>query len=194
MVDGPASSESLLFGLGVDTRGLLSPEDQQAVERLVERLPDAVGPLGLPAADRDALTRLLGRRRPGSPARRQTASADFTLAGVLRDGEDDGQRTQFVNDGEGEDVVIPAGAGVGLLGSLPRYREGGFKTVVLWVDREENVPGVSAADRAMGYNEFSLAEFAKRVAREIFLIRVATTSVAVVALLVAAMGLANTMG
>jgi putative ABC transport system permease protein len=75
----------------------------------------------------------------------------------------------------------------------PAHVEAGVDSVTLTVDAEENVQGVVDRVKEMRLNQFSLAEVAKRVRVNVLLVTFATGFLAAVALLVAALGITNTM-
>ena len=92
-----------------------------------------------------------------------------------------------------DDVLLPTPAAAAFFVRIPGMAEDGFNSVTVTVDREDAVSGVEKQIAAMGFRTFSLAEFVDTVRLNVLLVSVATAFVAVVALIVAAIGITNTM-
>ncbi len=154
--------------------------------------------LDLPAEQKQALDRVvksLARPAPKGPA---LWAEDFTIVGVMREfgGEQDfndifdlgaGLRSQNV------DVYLPARTAAELFSRGPAQAALGFPGVTLTVDRESHVKELTRKLRRMGLREYSLAEFVQGLRTNLVLITFVTAFLAAVALLVAALGITNTM-
>ena len=87
----------------------------------------------------------------------------------------------------------PPPAAAALVLRSPRIAAEGFDAAVVTADREDAVKEVEQQIERMGYATGSLADFLETVRLNVLLVSVATAFVAVVALIVAAIGITNTM-
>jgi putative ABC transport system permease protein len=120
------------------------------------------------------------------------ARGTFTIVGVHYAIPGDDRGWWGSDPGEG-DLVVPAGPGRDLLARLPNYVAAGFNQAVVTVDHEENVRGVEAELVRAGYQTNSLAEWAGRAMQEVTLIGAGMTVLSIMALIVAGLGITNTM-
>ncbi|HEY1375871.1 MAG TPA: FtsX-like permease family protein [Gemmataceae bacterium] len=190
-----AAPYQVLSLLGATAAGRqLSPEEQHALAGVAERLPDLVEHLDLPPAQGQVLKALLERakadRSAGGKARR--AAGEFTVVGVYyqEPGEDqDGWRF-----GRGDaDLLVAPRPGQELLARLSNYADRGFDRATLLVDREDHVRGVLAGLKEMGLRTYAMVEWAERALQEVTLIGLGMTVLSVLALVVAGLGITNTM-
>lgn len=123
------------------------------------------------------------------------AVADFTIVGVFREytEEDD---TLGMNSGMSSrtaDLFLPANTARDLFLLVPRSRDTGFDSALLVVDREENVRQVGLDVKALGLREFSLSDWIARMRASLVLATLVTSFLAITALVVAGLGITNTM-
>jgi putative ABC transport system permease protein len=152
----------------------------------------------LTPAERGALGQAL---RESAAPRVDFYTVDLPIVGVLRLAEreelesDRGWDTGGtpVWDTGGAAVLLPVRAAEDLFFRVPAQRERGLNWATVIVDREENVEGVLRQIRATGLGASAPLEFIQRERLLYTLIFGAMTCVAAVALLVAALGIANTM-
>jgi putative ABC transport system permease protein len=173
-------------------------EEQRVLEKVLHQLPAAADKFNLTPAEHDVLMRVLGRAptRPGpAPSPNVVIDEEFTIVGVLREWTREDEATGWFADylARQAEVVIPVRAAEEVFFRNPANADSGVDSVTLTVDAEENVQGVADAVKEMHLNQFSLAEIAKRVRFNVLLITFAMGFVAGVALLVAALGITNTM-
>jgi putative ABC transport system permease protein len=169
------------------------PGDEVLLEKMLRRLPDAVALLDLPSAEKKALKRLL-RRRPSSAKTAPTVvSETLTVRGVLR-APTPQETTGWGNWMYGHaDLFLPERTAERLFARLPGSRTSGYDTVVVMVDQAEHVKGVHEQIRAMGFYVDSAMERIERDKFAPLLTTSAMTVVALIALLVAGLGIINTM-
>jgi putative ABC transport system permease protein len=170
----------------------LTPADLRDLGELVNRLPAALERLDLPPAQgrlvRSLLERAGAKRSPGDRTRR--AEAAFTVVGVHHIDLTDDYAGWF---GSAGDVVLSAGPARAMLERLPRYAVQGYDRAVVVADREDHVRGVLEALGRLGYQTNSLVDWAERVYQEVTLIGLGMTALSVLALVVAGLGITNTM-
>jgi putative ABC transport system permease protein len=123
---------------------------------------------------------------------------EFTVVGVIREFLDDRDRSDVLDLGAGirsrtADLFLPVRTAERLFapGSRDNYLR--FPGVVLTVDDEKNVKEVAREVRSMGLHEDSLVEWVQGLRTTLVVITFSTTFLAAVALLVAALGITNTM-
>jgi putative ABC transport system permease protein len=178
--------------------GQIRTDRRPALEAGLRRLAGLVRFLPIPRDEREALLTLFDRLSATSTTRpEQTFTEDFTIVGVIRErDEKDNPNSQFsfgewnIRDSE---VLIPAAAASAFFLRGPNEAEYGFNEVVVTVDEEEHVKAVAKRIAAMGYIEYSLAVIIDTVRMNVRLITFAMSAVAIVALVVAAIGITNTM-
>jgi putative ABC transport system permease protein len=174
----------------------LTSEESRLLERAVQQLPGAVDRLDLSPGERDTLRKLLQRRDVlAAPPEHLVVAQDYTLAGAFRDLSADEEKELPIYErlGRFSEVLMPQGAGMELCERLPRRREEGYNGITVVADQEENVRAVVDEVKALGLEHYSAVDFLEQVLREIRLIRFATSFIAAVALLVAGLGITNTM-
>jgi putative ABC transport system permease protein len=170
--------------------------ESRALEAALKRLAVLVRFLPMPRDERDVLQELFEHISATSQkAPSKTYAEEFTIVGVLRErGEEDREPLMFGDFGVGTDeVLLPAAAAVAFVLPVPEVAKEGFDSVVVTVDREEAVRDVARRIERMGFQQFSLGEFIDTVRMSVLLISAATAFVAFVALIVAAIGITNTM-
>jgi putative ABC transport system permease protein len=175
----------------------LSADDERILDKAIKQLPSALENLDLTPEERKTLRRLL-ETPPEQPihTRDVRLSEDFTIAGVLRGPtKDEDEEYSFGSYLErmslDADVVLPLKTGEELY--TRGYEEYGFDRATVTVDSEANVKAVSEQIGDMGLGRFSLVEIVEKIRVNMLLISLATSFVAAVALLVAALGITNTM-
>jgi putative ABC transport system permease protein len=167
-------------------------DEASALDKIKEQLPGRLDRFDLTPAERGALRQALRL----SPARRVSVYAvDLPIVGVVRLAEEEELNAPggWSWDAAGSAVLLPVRAAEGLFFRDPAQRERGLNEATLIVDREENVEGVLRQVRGMGLDPRAPLEFIQRERLLYTLIFGAMTCVAAVALLVAALGIANTM-
>jgi putative ABC transport system permease protein len=166
--------------------------EEMALEKLLKRLPDALDKLDLTDAEKAAARQLF--RPPSRPADKEVVVAEeLTICGVLRPPEERDVHARWGWVHREVDVLLPPGTAEELYYRNPRNRKEGLQYVVVEVDAMDNVKEVSRKIRAMGLRTHALADLIEREQFTYRLIFSAMTVIAVVALLVAALGICNTM-
>jgi putative ABC transport system permease protein len=174
----------------------ISYREIRALESGLKRLATLVRFLPIPADERSVLRELFERvSETSTKAPQETITEEFTIVGVIREhDEKDRQPMLWLADPvPDEDVLIPTAAATAFVLRIPKADEEGFGTVLVTVDREEAVEDVAHQINEMGFSENSLVELLATVRLNVLLVSAATALVAIVALVVAAIGITNTM-
>jgi len=180
----------------------LGDKETRALESAMKRMETLVRFLPIPRDERDVLRKLFdpvaspSSSSPSpSPKPSRTYSREFTIVGVIREQADEDEKPgPFGNWNVGDaEILLPTAAALAFSVLDPERAESGFGQAFVTVDGEEHVKEVSGRISAMGYNEFSLGSIIDTVRLNVVMITFGMASVAVVALLVAAVGITNTM-
>ncbi len=179
--------------------GQIRAERRPALEAGLKRLAGLVRFLPIPRDEREALLTLFDRLTATLTTRpEQTFTEEFTIVGVVREQDEKDDRT-FPASPFGEwmlrnrGILIPVDSATAFYLRGPTEAEYGFDQVVITVNEEEHVKAVADRIAAMGYNQYSLAGVIDLIRMNVRLITFAMAAVAVVALVVAAIGITNTM-
>jgi putative ABC transport system permease protein len=173
-----------------------SHADIVALARLLRRVEGMRGWLG---ADEREVARKVGTELEKNLSVQQETTIyhkEFTIAAVIREwmeSDDKTYRGPLDALSRDVDVFIPQFAAREMLQGDPRRTDRGFSRVTVSVDSEEAVKEVHDAIKAMGLNCFSLQEVLEKVRRGVLLLTLAAILLAAMALVVAAVGITNTM-
>jgi putative ABC transport system permease protein len=170
---------------GLDVEGLLQGLDLSALsESERAALPGHVAKLATAFAGGTN-----GGATPPAPA-----SRTFTVVGIVREMEA-GDRFHVIEDGNAfqADVFLPSGTARTFFLEAPINRELGFSRALVVVDEAKHAPEVEKALRELGWTAFSVASAVESVDATLAMLTVAIAMLTGVALLVAALGIVNTM-
>jgi putative ABC transport system permease protein len=184
---------TLLGGSGVNPD--VTQED--VLDKAAKQIPAAIEKMELTDSERAALRRLLATPKK-TPAVHPdvTISEEFTVAGVVRwPMKDERQPGWFSWDEQSlyADVLLPIETAQEMAFRLPGTQANGLTSATVTVVDEEHVDATAERIKEMGFRPFALTEIARQVHLNLLLISLATAFVAVIALLVAAIGIINTM-
>ncbi len=171
-------------------QGTVTLEERDALDKVQARLPGSLEKLDLTKTEADVLRKAL----QDIPAAEPTVySAELKIVGVTRKPTDEEQKGPWDPLRIESDVLLPYETAVELYFSAPGHEERGVNQAVLLVDSEENVKEVVESIRKSGLESRAATEYIERERLIYLLIFGAMTCVAGVALLVSALGIANTM-
>jgi putative ABC transport system permease protein len=184
---------SLLWLLGGEAAELTSGEED-LLGKILLQLPGIIARLDLTPNERDRLTKLLRRPKTIPRSDPSVVNEEFTITGVLRPPTRDESRERF-NDylDQNCDLFLPATTAEELFFRDPAYRDFGVNTVTVRVDSEDHVKEVDGHIADMGLESFAPVKVLERVRFNVLMISLTTSFVALVALLVAGLGIANTL-
>ncbi|MBX9622831.1 MAG: ABC transporter permease, partial [Gemmataceae bacterium] len=178
----------------------LTGPQERALARLTAALPSALDRFDLSPADRAELQGLLApkpaadREKPWESG--AVAAGDFAVVGVARVlTREDRKKADPLNPWELRqgDVFLPAGAGERLFEQLPWAKAAGFPMAEVRVAPGGDLPGAVAAVEGMGYETFSALKWFNAARKEVTLIAAGLNLFAFIALLVAGIGITNTL-
>jgi putative ABC transport system permease protein len=183
-----------ILGLGRGPREI-SEGETRALEAALKRLAALTPILPMPANERGVLRELFEHISATSTKKpSKTFTEEFTIVGVLCELEEkDQQRGVFDWGVQSDDILLPTSAADAFAMQLPETAEEGYNTVVVTADSEETLKELARQIERIGYRQFSLAEFIDVIRMNVLAVSVATAFVAFVALVVAAIGITNTM-
>lgn len=177
----------------------LTSSQAAALEKVVDQLPDRLDAFDLSLAERVELRLLLAAKRDPDEAPEwesgATAADDFRVCGVVRllaRAERKKETPLTPWELTGGSVFLSPAAGDALFGRLPWARHGVYRADVR-VRPGGDLPGTAAAIEAMGYRTFSAAKWFASARREVTLIALGLNLFALIALLVAGVGITNTL-
>jgi putative ABC transport system permease protein len=195
---GSTAPGALLALLGA-SRLDMTPDETHAVEKALKQLPLAVDRLGLSLEDVAALRKLFGKMAPPHSTDEPPVAGEFTIAGVYRE-LTDAELKEDSPIGWGAnalsrnvDVWVPARTAEDLFLRVPQNAENGFPVVVLTVDDEEHVKEVTERVKALELDQFAPLNFIEQVRANLVLTTLLAGFLAGAALLVAVLGITNTM-
>ncbi len=173
----------------------MTAAQEQVLRKAVKQLPAALEHLDLEPGERETLQKLL--KQPPPPPGQNSAEVvvveEFTIAGVVRNLARADVKNRWLGHYLDEDVLLPLGTARRMFLQMPYARDNGFPRANLTVDREENVREVVGQIAALGLEHFALVDIVERVRLTVLLISSAMAFLAMVALLVAVLGIINTM-
>jgi putative ABC transport system permease protein len=171
--------------------GKLEPKQEDVLAKIAQQLPEAIEQLNLTATEKIMLQKLMSRSKTPPERSSFEIREKFTLVGVVRDPTEEEARRRW--DGRYADIILPASKLQDMFFSVPNNREFGINRAMIVVDNEDNVEAVEERVSDVGLQTYSLASILKHLRLNVLLISFATTFVAVVALVVAGLGITNTL-
>ena len=172
----------------------LGHEEQQLLDKVVKNLPTLLTKLDLTSAEKETLRKLLEPPAKPSEVEPETHSKEFVVVGVMRGFAKDEHQSTILDWWQDDvDVVLPTDVAENWHFESPANRRFGVQRVMVEVDNIETVKETAAAITAMGLHPTSLVELIEREQFTYLLLFGVMTCIAGVALLVAALGIINTM-
>ncbi len=180
------------FGVYIMRRqGSVSRDERAALDKLTASLPGALEKLGLTRPEAEVLRKAL--RGEVAAAAPELFTEEFTVVGVIRQPTDDEQKGPWDPLRVDSDVLLPYATALDVYFRGTRQDEEGVNLAVLLVDSEKDVKDVVSRVAELGLEPRAAVEFIERERLIYLLIFGGMTCVAGVALLVSALGIANTM-
>jgi putative ABC transport system permease protein len=189
---GTPTPLSLLAVMGRDPTAV-SPEQEEKLAHVVEKLPAILKESDLPEDEKHVLMELLERKPREDRTRPKPYAEEFVIRGVLRGPPEKDPRRPTDWAAEYADVFMSAEDASDLYFRVPRRRAEGYEGVVVQCDDMDHVTDTVKRIKGMGYEAFSLTELIEAERFVYLLIFSGMTITALAALAVAALGIANTM-
>jgi putative ABC transport system permease protein len=165
-------------------------EETAALDKIKDRLPESLEKLELTADEIALLQNAIQTPRPTAPG---IYTAEFPIVGVVRLPTPEERALPWDPLRADADALAPYKTATELFFRVPGARDRGFDRAIVVVDREEHVSEVYDRVTEMGLGAHAVLEHIKQQQLMYLLIFGGMTCVAAVALLVAALGIANTM-
>ncbi len=167
----------------------LTLQETTALEKMELHLPGALDHLGLSDGEKAALRQALNkpRRIPKS------YQEEFTVVGIMRLPTPEELEASWDSNGRNANVLLPRQTAEDLIFQRPERAALGVEEATILVDKEANVRDVLQRVTDMKLQAHAPIEFIERERFIYLLIFTTMACVAAVALLVAALGIANTM-
>lgn len=185
---GQTRSSGLFVNLQ-KSRGKLTREERDALDKVQARLPGALEKL-LVKSEAELLEAALN---PDDSTEPETYAEDFPILGVVRGATDEEWKKERDSFPNSFDVILPYQTATDLYFKGPGRSDDGVNSAVVLVDEEKNVKEVVESVKKLGVDARAMIEFIDRERMIYLLIFGGMTCVAGVALLVSALGIANTM-
>ena len=172
----------------------ITPAEELLIANINQRLPELVNQLDLSAAEREMVRQVMeGGATETEPA--PSISREFTIVGVMRQSTDEelNDRNWWDYFGGYADVLLPCQTAADFWFDSPILSSTGLQQTLLVADKEEHVKQLAKKVKELGFAANAPIEFIEREQFTWQLVFGGMTCIAAVALLVAAMGIANTM-
>ena len=170
-------------------------DEEDVLAKIAQKLPPAIDRLDLTTTEKATLRKVVARKLTPRDRPMFEIRETFTLVGVVRDLTTPERREMpwSLSFGGEADVFVPESTLRELYFRVPNFREGGVDMATVLVDGEDNVEAVEEHIRGLGFETRSLASVLKNLRLNVLLITFATTFVGLVALVVAGLGITNTL-
>jgi putative ABC transport system permease protein len=166
-----------------------SREEQEAVNKIKQQLPDALDQFKLSENEKDALHQALNKPRRTT----QTYQIEFTIVGIMRLPTREELESSWDATTRNADILLPRQTAEDLIFRHKDRAALGVEEATILVDDEAHVRDVLAQVTEMKLQAHAPIEYIERERFIYLLIFTTMACVAAVALLVAALGIANTM-
>ncbi|APW61172.1 ABC transporter permease [Paludisphaera borealis] len=171
-------------------QGTPTRDEADALQKIKQRLPDALDKLGLTPKEVEVLRSALVVKPVTAPA---VQTEEFPVVGVIRQSTEEELKGPWNPLRVDADAVLPFQTAVDVHFRVTEPDEQGVDRAILIVDAEANVKDVVQKVQETGLDSRAAVEFIDRERLIYLLIFGGMTCVAAVALLVSALGIANTM-
>ena len=171
-------------------RGSVSREERAALDKVRTRLPAALDNLDLTKQETDLLHKALDENPPNPP---EVYTEQFTVVGVIREASGAERENSWDLLRVNSDLLLPYQTAMDVYFYRTNQDDQGLERAVLFVNSEKNVRDAVNRIQALGLYCRSAIQFIEHQQLVYLLIFGGMTCVAAVALLVSALGIANTM-
>jgi putative ABC transport system permease protein len=171
-------------------RGMVDRDEQAVLDKVTARLPGALKKLDLTEAEAEVLRKAMTGR---ANARTEVFADVYTVVGVVRSPTDEESRGPYDPLRVDYELILPYETALDVFFRSRSNTEDGANLAVLYVDSERNVKDVVEEVHKLGLEASAAIELIDRERLIYLLIFGGMTCVAGIALLISALGIANTM-
>ncbi len=168
----------------------MTREEQATIDKISNQLPAIVPKLELTPSDLLVLNNVI---QPGQPQATETFQAELTIVGILRQRTAKEENAYWDPFRSYSEIVLPSQTALELVFRVMPEGSQSAQSAVVLVEREEHARGVVEKITELGLQPHAPIEHIERERLMYLLIFGGMTCVAAVALLVAALGITNTM-
>jgi len=178
--------------------GDLTADEKKTAEALVKRLPgklpEILPKLELTPAEILLLAKLRGKLPKDTSDRPATAAEEFTIVGVLREFMEDDDVSIFeAGLSMHADIYLPQATAERLFFGGSRGREDGYTSLMVTAKTEEDAREITRDARKRGLLSVSMGSIVDEIRKALSIVTMLTAFLAAIALLVAALGIINTL-
>jgi putative ABC transport system permease protein len=189
---GNRPQSGLLLTLLGGGGGNVSVSQENVLGKVLRRLPDALDRLGLDSKEQDAMRQML--RAVNRPAtKEQGVRGYYVIRGVVRATAADQPRRHGDWMLWQADLFLAPRPAQAFTLQVPAVKEHGLGQLIVEVDDMENVKAVQEEINALGFQTRSAVDYIEREQLTYLIVFTSMSVVALIALLVAAIGITNTM-
>jgi putative ABC transport system permease protein len=190
---GGGPQAGMLLGLlGGGWNPTVSVGQEHVLAKVLRRIPESLNRLGLTHAEQEEMRRMLKSvKRPAG--KEQVVSTTFTIRGVVRAPRQDGARRHVEWSMQHVDLFLAPRPAEAFFLRTPGFKEYGLGEVVVEVDAVDHVKAVQQRIDELGFQTRSAVDVIEREQFTYLIVFTGMTVVALIALLVAAIGITNTM-
>jgi putative ABC transport system permease protein len=138
------------------------------------------------------LAKLLGGR-PAGAASTPPVRRELKIVGVMRDPTRSERLAGWESLGTTVDALLPVGVAEEMYYAVPAHRDSSYGQVTVRVTSEEHLAAVQQQIADKGFETWSLVEVAQQARFSVLVVSFSTAFMALVALVVAGLGITNTM-
>ncbi len=172
----------------------------QTLTKIVDQLPQKIDGFDLTPEEKAIVKLVMTRKRTDTTATKRSetsAAAEFRIVGVLRETSKEESLADPLSPhkmrGDHAQVFLTAGGGQRLYSQFPELASLGYTEAFVKVKPGGNLPAVVDGIKGDGMDCFSGLKFYQSVKREVTLIAAGLNLFALISLLVAAIGITNTL-
>jgi putative ABC transport system permease protein len=181
--------------LGLKPNQVTAPQEK-ILGQLAAKLPAALAKLDLNPAEREALKGLLSSKSTEAESPTKPAVGTYHIVGIVRNltlAELESEQRNESWEMRTGDVLIPTKVGEPLFAQIPRQQGQQYRSAVVNVEPGSDLRSVIQHIEAEGLQHYSAIKWYENAKREVTLIAAGLNLFALVSLLVASLGITNTL-
>lgn len=182
----------MMLGYAFNVQGKVSSPEERALEKVVKQLPAALEQFDLTGPEKNFLQKVLKRSTVPEEVKKPPVVLEVAIRGVVKRPDEEQKAGFFSWYATNTDILLPRKASDDFYASLPHAMDG-YSEAIVKVDSLDHVKEVNEQIEAMGFRTYTPIRYIEREQFIYLLIFSVMTVVAAVALLVAALGITNTM-